>query len=94
MHQHPSLMDFSCPQTRWLGNQVSHGTFSLDPEATGESPVMVFVNAGSGGRKGNKIIDQLRDVLHPLQVVSLEGDGSAAREMIEFFRPIALLPVI
>ena len=91
MHQHPSLMVFSCPQTRWLGNQVSHGTFSLDPEATGESPVMVFVNAGSGGRKGNKIIDQLRDVLHPLQVVSLEGDGSAAREMIEFFRPIALL---
>ena len=62
-------------------------TLDMDKLPAGCLPMMVFVNTESGGRKGAILLRQLRQVLHPLQVVRLQDKGAAAA-MLSFFEPV------
>ena len=66
-----------------------HGDYMLDMDKlpAGCLPMMVFVNTESGGRKGAILLRQLRQILHPLQVVRLQDKGAAAA-MLTFFEPV------
>ena len=58
------------------------------------TPLLVFVNRGSGGRQGEQVVSQLRALLSPPQVVDL-GDGVAVAEnALQSFRSVGRFRVL
>ncbi|CAE7735774.1 DGKA, partial [Symbiodinium necroappetens] len=62
------------PEARWSHRQVI-------PERLNQvdcRPVLVFVNTRSGGQQGFKVMTEMRNYLHTLQVVDLQREGPEA----------------
>eukprot|EP00439_Symbiodinium_sp_Y106_P015579 s2959_g2.t1 len=62
------------PEARWTHRQVI-------PERLNQvdcRPVLVFVNTRSGGQQGFKVMTEMRNYLHTLQVVDLQREGPEA----------------
>ncbi|CAE7248893.1 DGKZ, partial [Symbiodinium natans] len=62
------------PEARWALRQVIPAR--LDQIAC--RPVLVFVNTRSGGQQGFKVMTEMRNYLHTLQVVDLQREGPEA----------------
>lgn len=56
------------------------------------TPLLVFVNCGSGGQVGEALIQQLRALLSPQQVVDL--CGGQAEEVLQSFRTVGRFRVL
>jgi len=62
--------------------------YELDPRVDLEHtiPVLVFVNPTSGGRLGDALLEQLRTLLHPVQIVDLtERSTMTPKDILTWF---------
>ena len=63
-----------------------------DSECRDCTPLLVFVNPGSGGRQGEATMSQLRALLSPQQVIDLKSGD--AEEVLQSFRTVGRFRVL
>lgn len=64
----------------------------LPTQARNCTPLLVFVNPGSGGRQGEEALSQLRALLSPQQVLDLKS--GQAEELLQSFRTVGRFRVL
>lgn len=68
--------------------------FEVLPLPAESRPVLIFVNLRSGPQEGAALLAKLRQVLNPLQVCELPGEGGAGpEEALELFRGVRNLRI-